>query len=88
MIPVTMDRQPDLLNMDEVFIEDELWLPSIKFKSGEYTDVGYRYQYQHYEKFNGDTYFPWSKKIIQPFYSIKTFNHDVYNVDHDEGLIS
>jgi len=43
MVPVMLDRQPDLLHGDNVFIENEMWLSGIRFKEGVFTDVGYRF---------------------------------------------
>lgn len=64
---------------------NEVWFPSIPLKSGLYTDSGYRYRYNKFERYDHW----WSKqKITDLFYDMKFFSSDTFTVPKTQKVLA
>ena len=55
-------------------------MPTIPIKSGVFTDVGYRYQRNFFDRL--DSIWPFGEYKRISFYNLIEYNHDQYDVTH------
>ena len=66
--------------------ESEIWLPSIPLRSGLYTDTGYRFVKNIFEK--QDQWIPFFPNTKIEFYDLNLFNHDTFEVKEEINEIA
>lgn len=62
-----------------------MWQTSIKLKENEFTDSGYRFRYETYEKSDADYFDPWTPNKKTNFYSLQVYNHDTFDFDESNA---
>ena len=63
---------------DNTIRQNEIWLPTIKFKPGLFTDAGYRFRQNIFKR--ADHWFPGTGTTIEKFYDILLFSNDEIEV--------
>ena len=63
---------------DDTTRKNEIWMPVLKFKPGLYSDAGYRYRENTFDK--KDHWFPGIGKSLEKFYDMTFFSSDEIEV--------
>ena len=66
--------------------QNEMWLNSIRLKAGTFSDLGYRFRENSFNK--GDHWFPGLGSSFLKFYDTVYFNTDIIGVPDDYPVIS
>ena len=61
-------------------------MPIIPLSSGYFSDTGYRFRYNHFERY--DDWYPWSSSAMNEFYDILFYNSDTMIVDKNHKTIA
>jgi len=72
----------DFSKFDEGSVrQNEIWMPLVKFKSGLFSDTGYRFRENEFK--HGDNWFPGAPFQHRTFYDVTFFSSDEIEVGTD-----
>lgn len=79
-----INQKIDFLDRDEYAVRNnEVFVPSISLEWGNYSDTGYRFRYNHFERF--DSW--WAQtQTLNVFFDYIFYNSDTFDVPHNSEL--
>ena len=54
-------------------------------REGEFTDTGYRFRYESYNRTDADYFDPWKETLTESFYSLQLYNHDTFSINESKS---
>ena len=82
-----LNNKIDFSKFDDGSIrQNEIWLPTVKFQPGLFTDQGFRFQENEFSK--SDHWFPGMGQSSLKFYDVTFFSSDQINVPLDFKILA
>ena len=82
-----LDNRIDFTQMDEYAVrQTEIALPNAPMKYGYYSDTGYRFRKNTFNR--NDEWYPFGGEWQETFYDMTIYNSDTYMVNEDHNLIA
>ena len=82
-----IDNKIDFTNLDNYAVrQTEKWLPMVPLKKGSFSDTGYRFRKNSFER--KDNWYPFANKYTEGFFDMTFFNSDTLSVGHDYTTIA
>jgi hypothetical protein len=79
-----LNQKIDFLTRESFAVRNnEVFIPSITLKQGRYSDTGYRFRFNDFERYD----YWWSSTLVHNyFYDFIFYNSDTYDVPMDQAL--